>query len=95
MAVHICSECGHAEHIFGAEGGQRIASDYGVSLLASLPLAMSIREQTDSGNPTVVAEPDSPVAVLYRQAAEQVQATLGEAAQGGVQPFPEITISDD
>ena len=95
MAVHICSECGHAEHIFGAEGGQRIATDYGVSLLASLPLAMSIREQTDSGNPTVVAEPDSPVAVLYRQAAEQVQATLGEAAQGGVQPFPEITISDD
>jgi ATP-binding protein involved in chromosome partitioning len=95
MAVHICSECGHAEHIFGAEGGQRIATDYGVSLLASLPLAMSIREQTDSGNPTVVAEPDSPVAALYRQAAEQVQATLGEAARGGVQPFPEITISDD
>ena len=95
MAVHICSECGHAEHIFGAEGGQRIATDYGVPLLASLPLAMSIREQTDSGNPTVVAEPDSPVAALYRQAAEQVQATLGETAQGGVHPFPEITISDD
>lgn len=95
MAVHICSECGHAEHIFGTEGGQRIATDYGVPLLASLPLAMSIREQTDSGNPTVVAEPDSPVAALYRQAAEQVQATLGETAQGGVHPFPEITISDD
>ncbi|MEP1472813.1 MAG: iron-sulfur cluster carrier protein ApbC [Halieaceae bacterium] len=95
MAVHICSECGHAEHIFGSEGGQRIASDYGVPLLASLPLALSIREQTDSGNPTVVAEPDSPEAMLYRQAAEQVQKSLGETAQGGVHPFPEITISDD
>jgi len=95
MAVHICSECGHAEHIFGADGGQRIASDYDVPLLASLPLALSIREQTDSGNPTVVAEPDSPAAMLYRLAAEHVQKALGETAQGGVHPFPEITISDD
>lgn len=95
MAVHICSECGHQEHIFGAEGGQRIAVDYGVPLLASLPLALSIREQTDSGNPTVVAEPDSAVAALYRQAAEQIQDALGQVTQSGVHPFPEITISDD
>ena len=95
MAVHICSECGHQEHIFGAEGGQRIAAEYGVPLLASLPLALSIREQTDSGNPTVVAEPDSAVAALYRKAAEEIQAALGQVAQGGVHPFPEITVSDD
>ena len=61
MAVHICTQCGHQEHVFGEHGGERIARDYGVSLLASLPLALSIREQTDSGRPTVIAEPDSAV----------------------------------
>jgi len=93
MAVHTCSNCGHREHIFGAEGGQRIARDYGVALLGSLPLAMSIREQTDSGRPTVVAEPDSAVTAIYLEIAEAIDATL-EAA-GGVDEFPAINISDD
>jgi ATP-binding protein involved in chromosome partitioning len=91
MAVHVCSECGHREHIFGAEGGERIASEYGVELLGSLPLALSIREQTDSGQPTVVSAPDSPEAATYMAIAEKIQAELG-----GDQPTgPEIIISND
>ncbi len=59
MAVHICSNCGHAEHLFGEGGGEKLASQYGVELLASLPLSMAIRSQADAGNPTVVADPES------------------------------------
>jgi len=95
MAVHICTQCGHREHIFGAHGGERIAADYGVPLLASLPLALSIREQTDSGNPTVIAEPDSPVTALYLEAAAAVQAAVTGQGDDVVRHFPEITISDD
>jgi ATP-binding protein involved in chromosome partitioning len=95
MAVHICSQCGHAEHIFGDRGGERIAADYGVPLLASLPLALSIREQTDAGNPPVVAEPDSEVTAIYMSAAAAIQSALNEPGKGAVHMFPEITISDD
>jgi len=95
MAVHTCSQCGHQEHIFGEHGGERISRDYGVPLLASLPLALSIREQTDSGNPTVVAEPDSPVAALYMAAAAAVEASLAGQGDSVVKPFPEIQITDD
>ena len=95
MAVHICSNCGHREHIFGAEGGQRIAREYGVALLGSLPLAMSIREQTDSGRPTVVADPDSPVTAVYLEIATAVQAALAAGGAGAVHEFPPISISDD
>ena len=95
MAVHICTECGHQEHIFGEHGGERIARDYGVPLLASLPLALSIREQTDSGNPTVIAEPDSPVTALYLAAAAAVQEALAGQRDDVVHHFPEIKISDD
>jgi len=95
MAVHICSQCGHREHIFGAEGGARVAGDYGVPLLASLPLALSIREQTDSGTPTVIAAPDSPEAALYLAAADAVAAALATQGDGVVRQFPEIKISDD
>ena len=92
MAVHICSKCGHAEHIFGERGGEAMAEEYGVPLLGSLPLAMSIREQTDSGTPTVVAEPDSAVAAVYLQVAASVAAALGEQAP---RSGPEIVISND
>jgi len=95
MAVHICSECGHREHIFGEHGGARIAADYDVALLASLPLAVSIREQTDSGNPTVVAEPDSAVTAIYLEAAAAVQAALAGRGEDVVRHFPEIRITDD
>ena len=96
MAVHVCSNCGHAEHIFGAEGGQRIAREYGVPLLASLPLSLSIREQTDAGQPTVVSDPGSEAATSYLAAAQSIIDTLeGSADAGGVRQFPNITISDD
>jgi ATP-binding protein involved in chromosome partitioning len=95
MAVHICSSCGHQEHIFGEHGGQRIAAEYGVALLGSMPLALSIREQTDSGRPTVVADPDSPVTAIYMQIASGVQAALAVGGDDTVQQFPEINISDD
>ena len=95
MAVHICSACGNAEHIFGAEGGKRIAAEYGVPLLGSLPLSLSIREQTDSGKPTLVAAPDSPEAALYMEAAAAMDQALSGQSTSAVQQFPEITITDD
>lgn len=69
MALHVCSNCGHQEHLFGEGGGQRMAAQYGVPLLGSLPLDIAIREQGDAGRPVVVAAPDSAVAQAYRQAA--------------------------
>jgi ATP-binding protein involved in chromosome partitioning len=95
MAVHICSQCGHAEHIFGSAGGGQVASDYGVPLLARLPLALSIREQTDAGTPTVVAAPDSPETALYLDAARAIQAALQGSGAGAASAFPTISISDD
>lgn len=95
MALHTCGNCGHVEHIFGDQGGDRIAREYGVELLASLPLDRAIREQTDSGCPTVVAAPDSAAAMLYRQAAQRVWERLEQGGSGGARPFPDISISDD
>jgi ATP-binding protein involved in chromosome partitioning len=95
MAVHICSQCGHSEHIFGVDGGQKIATEYGVPVLGSLPLELSIRQQTDAGTPTVAVEPESAVSEIYRSIAAGVQASFANQAQGTVQEFPEITISDD
>ena len=92
MALHTCSQCGHTESIFGADGGERIASEYGVTLLASLPLERAIREQTDSGNPTVVAAPDSAAAQAYLLAAAALAAGIGDAPP---EDFPTISISDD
>ncbi|MFN3304344.1 MAG: iron-sulfur cluster carrier protein ApbC [Roseateles sp.] len=93
MAVHICSNCGHAEHIFGAEGGKKMAEQYGTELLASLPLAMSIRAQADSGTPTVVAEPDGDVAMLYKALARKVAAKIAAQAKDYSSKFPTISIS--
>ncbi len=95
MAMHTCSQCGHREHIFGEEGGERIAREYGVPLLGSLPLDKSIREQTDSGRPTVVAQPDSPVTAAYLAMADKVASALAQQGAGAVRQFPEIKISDD
>ena len=92
MAVHVCSNCGHHDHIFGAEGGRRIAEEYGVELLGSLPLDPAIREQTDSGQPTVVSAPESEAAVVYRQIADRVRSHLDGS---GERATPEIVISND
>ncbi len=95
MSVHICTECGHAEHVFGDRGGERIAAEYGVPLLASLPLSLSIREATDAGRPTVVAEPDSPATRAYLEAAVAIRSQLAAASGGPGRSFPEINVVDD
>jgi ATP-binding protein involved in chromosome partitioning len=94
MSLHICSNCGHEEAIFGTAGGERLAEQYGVGLLGRLPLQRSICEQTDSGRPPVVAEPDSPVARIYREIAVKIAAVLWEKSLRGA-AAPTISISDD
>lgn len=92
MGLHVCSQCGHEEHIFGEGGAGRIAERYHVDLLGTLPLDASIREQCDAGKPAVVAEPDGRVAAIYAEIASKVLAELGAAP---VRSGPSISISDD
>lgn len=92
MGLHICSACGHEEHIFGEGGAQRIAESYGVQVLGVLPLQASIREHCDTGTPTVAADPDGRVAGLYREMADSVSTAL---AQSQGRSMPDISISDD
>ncbi len=94
MSTHVCSNCGHEEHIFGAGGGEKLARDYGVTVLGSLPLDIRIREQADSGNPTVVAEPDSAAARTYREIARKVAVKIAEKAQDFSAAFPKIVIKN-
>jgi ATP-binding protein involved in chromosome partitioning len=93
MAVHVCSNCGHVEHIFGADGGRRMAGEYGVDYLGALPLTLSIREQTDSGRPSVVSDPDGEVASLYKAVARQVAVKIAQKAKDFSSKFPTVTIS--
>jgi len=94
MGLHICSQCGHAEHIFGEGGGQRMGKEYGVELLGALPLALSIREQTDAGRPPVVAEPDSLVASVYKEIARKVAVRVAQKAKDLSGKFPTITVQN-
>ncbi len=89
MAVHVCSNCGHTEHIFGTGGGERIAGDYDAPLLGSLPLSLSIREQSDGGHPTVASAPESPEAGLYRDAARNLAGRLS-LRPAGRREFPRV-----
>jgi ATP-binding protein involved in chromosome partitioning len=93
MAVHVCSQCGHVEHIFGADGGKNMAAAYGMDYLGALPLAMSIREQADSGCPTVVADPQGEVAGLYLALARKVAVAIAAKNKDFSNKFPSITIS--
>jgi ATP-binding protein involved in chromosome partitioning len=93
MAMHVCTNCGHVEHIFGAEGGRRMAEQHNVPYLGALPLSLKIREQADAGRPTVVAEPDGEEAGLYRAVARRVGARVAEQAKDYSSKFPTITIS--
>jgi ATP-binding protein involved in chromosome partitioning len=94
MAVHICSNCGHAEHIFGAEGGVRMAEQYGVDYLGSLPLDIRIREQADAGRPTVVADPASPITATYKDIARRVAVRIAEKAKDMSLKMPTIKVSN-
>jgi len=94
MSVHVCSHCGHVEHIFGAGGGARLAAENGVTLLGELPLDVRIREQADSGRPTVVAEPESAAGQAYIAAARRAAAVLSLRAQDRSALFPKIVVED-
>jgi ATP-binding protein involved in chromosome partitioning len=94
MATHICSKCGHEEHIFGSGGGARMAQDYKVELLGALPLDIQIREQADSGTPTVVADPDGRIAQIYKQIARRVAARIAEQQQDHSAAFPKIVVQN-
>jgi ATP-binding protein involved in chromosome partitioning len=93
MAVHICSQCGHAEHIFGEGGGLRYAQEKGIDYLGALPLDINIRLHADSGKPTVVADPDSEAANIYKSVARQMAIKVAARAKDFSGKFPTITVS--
>ncbi len=95
MAVHICSKCGHTEHIFGEDGGKKLAADYKMDYLGALPLDMQIRLQADNGRPTVVADPDGEVAGIYKAIARKMAITVAAKAKDFSAKFPTIKISKD
>jgi ATP-binding protein involved in chromosome partitioning len=94
MSLHICSKCGHEEHIFGAGGAERMGRDYNIEVLGSLPLDIAIREQADSGRPTVVADPDGRAAQIYRKIARRVAVRIAEKAQDHSAVFPKIVVQN-
>jgi ATP-binding protein involved in chromosome partitioning len=94
MSIHICSNCGHEEHIFGSGGGEKMCADYGVEFLGSLPLEMAIREMADGGKPTVVGAPDSRTAEIYRTIARRVAVKVAEKAKDMSSKFPNIVVQN-
>ena len=93
MAVHVCTNCGHVEHIFGADGGKKMAADYAVDYLGALPLDLSIREQADAGRPSVVSDPDGEIAAIYKSVARQMAVKIAAKAKDFSAKFPTISIS--
>ena len=94
MSIHICSNCGHEEAIFGSGGGERMSLDYEVELLGKLPLDLSIRLQADQGKPTVVADPDGRIAEIYKQIARRVAVKIAEQAKEMSGKFPNIVVQN-
>jgi ATP-binding protein involved in chromosome partitioning len=94
MATHVCSKCGHEEHIFGAGGAEKMSKDYGVEVLGALPLDINIREQADSGRPTVVADPESAVAKTYKRIARRTAVKIGDLARDMTSKFPNIVVQN-
>jgi ATP-binding protein involved in chromosome partitioning len=94
MSTHVCSNCGHEEHVFGAGGGKRMADQYGVDLLAELPLDIRIREHADAGKPTVAADPDSALGRAYIEMARNIAGRLAASGAKGAAAFPSISVED-
>jgi len=94
MSMHVCSQCGHAEAIFGEGGGQRMCEEYGVEFLGGLPLDIRIRQQTDSGRPTVVADPEGAIAELYRAMARRIAVRVAQSARDMSARFPTIVVQN-
>src|SRR6188508_1736064 len=94
MSIHVCSNCGHSEAIFGEGGAAKMCADYNVPFLGGLPLDIRIREQTDNGRPTVVADPDGPVAAIYREIARKTAAFVAQRAEDFSARFPSIKVQN-
>jgi ATP-binding protein involved in chromosome partitioning len=94
MSMHICSNCGHAEPIFGEGGGAKMCADYNVPFLGGLPLDIRIREQTDAGRPTVVADPDGRIAHIYREIARKTAVFVAQKAEDFSGKFPSIVVQN-
>jgi ATP-binding protein involved in chromosome partitioning len=94
MSTHICSNCGHEEHIFGTGGAEKMCKDFNTEFLGGLPLDIHIREQTDSGKPTVVSDPDGRIAEIYRRIARRVAVKISEQAKDMTSKFPNIVIQN-
>ncbi|MDR0563775.1 MAG: iron-sulfur cluster carrier protein ApbC, partial [Azoarcus sp.] len=92
MSLHICANCGHEEHIFGQGGGEKICADYGVPFLGALPLDIKIREEADSGTPTVAIDPESRLAAIYREVARKCAAELANMPRDMTHKFPNIVV---
>src|SRR5215213_1380066 len=94
MSFHVCPKCGHESHIFGRGGAERMAKDYGTELLGQLPLDESIRSQADSGKPTVVSDPDGPLAAIYRKIARRAAVKIAESQRDMTSKFPNIVVQN-
>ena len=95
MSIHICSKCNHEEHIFGEGGGERMSNEFDVPFLGSLPLDIRIREDTDNGKPTVVADPDGRIAQIYHEIARRTAAKLSLQSKNYSAKFPNIVIQNN
>jgi len=95
MSTHTCSKCGHTEPIFGTGGGEKMCQDYNVDFLGALPLDIKIREHTDSGKPSVIAEPDSHIAQTYRLIARKIAVKVAESAEDHSTAFAQIIMEDN
>jgi ATP-binding protein involved in chromosome partitioning len=95
MSMHTCSNCGHVEHIFGEGGGGSMASDYGVDMLGSLPLDISIREDLDRGEPSLVTKPDGPISVAYKEIALKVASKIAKQKRDYSNAFPNIKVQNN
>jgi ATP-binding protein involved in chromosome partitioning len=92
MSTYVCPKCNHEEHIFGEGGGKKMCQDYGVDFLGALPLNLSIREQADSGRPTVVADPDGAISAIYKGIARQVAIRIANLSKDMTSKFPSIVV---
>jgi len=95
MSTHTCSSCGHTEPIFGTGGGEKMCQDYQIDFLGALPLDIRIREHTDSGKPSVIAEPDSQIAQTYRMIARKIAVKVAESAEDHSTAFAQIIMEDN
>jgi ATP-binding protein involved in chromosome partitioning len=94
MSIHVCPKCGHESHIFGSGGAERMCKEYGTELLGQLPLDESIREQADSGKPTVVSDPDGRAAEIYRRIARRCAVKIAESQKDMTSKFPNIVVQN-